>query len=88
MWIVQACAAVVVLLLATAITVQAQSPQGNREKGQAPEACYDSQVANGTVTYTRSAGPRETTFIFLVSRPYTLCQALCVICVKLALMPI
>ncbi len=65
----QACAAVVVLLLATAVAIQAQSPQGNREKGQAPESCYESRVTNGTVVYTRSAGPRETTFTFLVRRP-------------------
>ncbi len=63
----QACAALVVLLLATAATAQ---PQGNREKGQAPEACYDSRLSNSTarVAYTRSAGPRETTFTFLVRR--------------------
>lgn len=62
------CAAVLVLLLATA-AVQAQPPQGNREQGQAPEACYNSALSNETarVLYTRSAGPRETTFIFLVS---------------------
>lgn len=80
-WIVQACATVVVLLLAMAVTLQAQPPQGNREKGQAPEACYDSQVANGTVIYTRSAGPRETTFIFLVSGLGTLRFAPCHECV-------
>ena len=55
------------LLVAAAATAQAQ-PQGNREKGQAPEACYDSRLSNTTarVAYTRSAGPRETTFTFLV----------------------
>lgn len=64
----QVCAAVLVLLLAAGAAGQSAPPQGYREKGQAPESCYDSQLSSSTATvsYTRSAAPRETTFNFLV----------------------
>ena len=56
------------LLLLAAL---AQTARGNSEKGQPPEACYSTPLSSNTasVIYTKSAGPRDTTFTFLVSTP-------------------